>query len=490
MISKALLVLFFATVYQCYFFLGLCQSTVSENSQCLNRRDDCYKDNSCSYTFTLPRSDGENCPALRDTLMDLQRVKTRLEEQQLRLDEQEIHLEEQQLRLDGQERLLEEQQRLINKLEEKTYDYARCPIEANFTRSLESYLNLTIATSDVTPANGIFDLRGFNSGGQAYLVVVTRVEFNVYNVLFCERTLQKIQSVPSRGFSKSYGGWHIASEYFQWNRDHYFMTGTADSDYRTSKLYKWQGTDFTENRQFTYPLVPYWNGLPFSAAWSFIESKAFGKIFLANALANMEDGIFVENTFVYLYNGSEFVLLQEISLRYNVHDIKFFESSDSELYLCIGSWFAYPEQISHVYKYSADISQFVPHQTLPVTGTTSGMIVFDIVGTAYLMHTIFYSDHDSSPLYIWNTSNSTFEIHQVFNTTEGRSSCHLEYCEQHFLVIVSQHSDSIVYKLEGQHFVEYQNLHNYQGHSLYSCHAFEANGVPYIAVDRMIYTFV
>ncbi|XP_070560056.1 uncharacterized protein [Ptychodera flava] len=146
MIRKASLVLLFATVYQYYIFVGLCQSTVSENSQCLNRRDDCYKDNSCSYTFTLPRSDGEDCPALRDTLMDLQRVKTRLEEQQLRLDEQE--------------RRLEEQQRLINKLDGATHK-DMCSTIGGISLKFENHLDLTTATSDITETGKIWSFDSF-----------------------------------------------------------------------------------------------------------------------------------------------------------------------------------------------------------------------------------------------------------------------------------------------------------------------------------------
>ncbi|XP_070560058.1 uncharacterized protein [Ptychodera flava] len=313
MISKALLVLFFATVYQCYFFLGLCQSTVSENSQCLNRRDDCYKDNSCSYTFTLPRSDGENCPALRDTLMDLQRVKTRLEEQQLRLDEQEIHLEEQQLRLDGQERLLEEQQRLINKLEEKTYDYM-CSTIDGISLKFENYLNLTTGTSDITETSKILSFDSFTLN-HTYLLVVTLKELYVYQV-FGGGVLQKVQNISSVG---SYGHWNSMSGTgsFELNGQYFFILNSYGP--HSLGVYRWDGTQLVED-DIISSRYPIYDGLK----WSFFESTFYNENFLANAFVSVGDVVETEPSLVYKLNGSQFVYLQEIDTLKNTLDVSVF----------------------------------------------------------------------------------------------------------------------------------------------------------------------
>ncbi|XP_070553727.1 uncharacterized protein [Ptychodera flava] len=363
-------------------------------------------------------------------------------------------------------------------------------ITDNSLLTFKGILNLTLVTSEIKEVSQVFDLNAIVAD-KPYLLVMAQNELYVY-LMNDDDTLDKLQNISARG-DLSYLEMVFFSEYFVFDGTHYVIISSLDSGTNYyNDVYSWDGTKLTVDGIVNLVISAYGN--KYSAGWSFIESASQGEAFLANAFGSEWDGVQTENTVIYLFNGTHFNDFQDIYTGMNTKKVSFFQTDDDDIYLAMGSTYSPDTPTSFVYKYNPSSSKFEQHQSFPMKGFTSDIVIFDIEDETYLMHTLFKSadstDGAASPLYLWNTVSSEFELHQTFNTTNGQAACHIEYCNQHYLIVVSHESDVVMYKWDGEYFVEFSVLYKYAGTPLHACHVFYANGTPYLAVDKLVYIVV
>ena len=254
-------------------------------------------------------------------------------------------------------------------------------------------------------------------------------------------------------------------EYFTITDKHYLAVANHEGIYNriNSVIYEWNGTQFVV-----------FQNISTNGATSFKFFKILKELFLAVTHMTSLKSI------IYKWNNNQFEKFQEIGTEKAMASTVF--AINNKTFIAFANFYSSQHRNtvqSTLFKWTG--GSFVKVQSLQTYGAWD-VKSFTINGSTFLAFANSYNDGNStldSFIYKWNGSH--FVLFQSIPTRGAMALQLFVMCNQTFLGVANYWGKPVVYQASGERFIKYHELREARDWGTYDMTSFEYNGNTYIA---------